>query len=105
MPWVVSAGFIRLIASPSVLSPPWDPAAAVRQVSLWLDYEHIVALNPGERHLEYLEQNLAIAGATGSLSTDAHIAALAMENGAELHTHNARDFQRFPGLLWRNPLR
>lgn len=104
LPWIVSSGFIRLVASPSVLSPPWLPAAAVAQVRRWFDHEHIVPLNPGDRHLEYLEQNLAISGATGSLATDAHIAALALENGAEVHTHNAKDFQRFPGLLWRNPL-
>ena len=104
MPWVVSTGFIRLIAGPTVLIPPWSPAAAVQQVREWLDLEHIITLNPGGRHLELLEQCLGVAGATGTLAPDAHIAALALEYGAEVHTHNARDFRRFPGLMWRNPL-
>lgn len=104
IPWVVSAAFIRLIGGTIALNRPMSPAEAVQQVRQWFGHEHIAPLNPGERHLEYLEQNLAIAGAAGSLATDAHIAALAMENGAVVHTHNARDFQRFDGLLWQNPL-
>ena len=104
LPWVVSSGFIRLIASPSVLDPPWPPATAVALVRQWFGHQHVVPLNPGDRHLDYLEQNLAITGATGSLATDAHIAALALENGAELHTHNVQDFQRLPGVVWGNPL-
>ena len=86
------------------MAAPWSPAAAVDQVRQWLTREHISPLNPGERHLEYLERNLAVAGATANLATDAHIAALVIENGAEVHTYNIRDFQRFPGLLCRNPL-
>ncbi len=104
MPWVVSIGFIRLITSPKVATPHLSPAAATAKVRQWLERDHIIPINPGDRHLEYLERNLAIDGATGNLTTDAHIAALALENGAEVHTHNVRDFQRFPGLLWRNPL-
>jgi uncharacterized protein len=38
------------------------------------------------------------------LTTDLHLAALAIENQAELHSNDA-DFSRFPGLHWRNPLR
>ena len=104
IPWAVSTGFIRLSANPGIVAAPWSPAAAVEQVRQWLTREHINPLNPGERHLEYLERNLAVAGATAGLAPDAHIAALAIENSAEVHTNNIRDFQRFPGLLWRNPL-
>lgn len=104
MPWVVSTGFIRLIANPMVVTPYLSPAAATAEVRQWFEPKHIIPINPGARHLEYLEQCLAIAGATGNLTPDAHIAALALENSAEVHTHNARDFRRFPGLSWRNPL-
>ena len=104
IPWSVSTGFIRLSANPRIVAAPWSPATAVDQVRQWLTREHINPLNPGECHLEYLERNLAVAGATANLATDAHIAALAIENGAEVHTYNTRDFQRFPGLLWQNPL-
>jgi len=42
-------------------------------------------------------------GAGGDLTTDAHLAALAIEHQCELHS-NDNDFARFPGLRWRNPL-
>ena len=34
---------------------------------------------------------------------DAHLAALAIEHQAELHS-NDTDFSRFSGLRWRNPI-
>lgn len=105
MPWQVSNGFVRQMATPSVVESPWTPAEATRAVVQWLGRDHIVALDPGPRYLEILEQFLTATGATRRLVPDATIAALALEHGAEVHTNNARDFQRFPGLLWRNPLR
>lgn len=104
IPWQVSDGFIRQMANPRILAEPWTPAEATRAVMAWLSHDHIVALSPGPGYLQTLERILADTVATTRLVPDATIAALAMENGAEVHTHNARDFQRFPGLLWRNPL-
>ena len=46
---------------------------------------------------------LAAASVAGNLVTDAHIAALAIEHQAEVHSNDS-DFARFPGLRWRNPL-
>ena len=105
MPWQVSDGFIRQISNPSVTNQPRTPAEAARVVAQWFSNDHIVALEPGPRYLEILEQILDAAGGTTRLVPDATIAALALESGAEVHTNNARDFQRFPGLRWRNPLR
>ena len=51
----------------------------------------------------YFQQNLAAARVGGNLVPDAHIAALAMENEAELQSNDS-DFGRFPGLRWTNPL-
>ena len=104
MPWQVSNGFVRQMANPRVVERPWTPAQATRVVTEWFGIDHIVALNPGPRYLEILEQTLDAAGATTRLVPDATIAALALESGAEVHTNNARDFQRIPGLMWRNPL-
>ena len=104
IPWQVSDGFIRQISNPSVTNRPQTPAEAAKVVAQWFSNDHVIALSPGPRYLEILEQILTATGATTRLVSDATIAALAMENGAEVHTNNARDFQRFPGLLWRNPL-
>jgi len=43
-------------------------------------------------------------GAAGNLTTDTHLAALAIEHDCLLCS-NDRDFARFPRLRWMNPLR
>ena len=104
IPWQVSNGFVRQMANRRVVERPWTPAQATRAVAGWFGSGLIVALDPGPRYLQILEEILARTEATTRLVADATIAALAIENDAEVHTNNARDFQRFPGLLWRNPL-
>ena len=46
---------------------------------------------------------LRAEGAGGNLTTDAHLAALAIEANATVHTADT-DFLRFAGLKWINPL-
>jgi predicted nucleic acid-binding protein len=46
---------------------------------------------------------LSPIGTGGNLTSDAHLAALALEHGAELYSYD-HDFLRFPGVKWRNPL-
>lgn len=46
---------------------------------------------------------LRALGTAGNLTTDAHLAALAIEHQVELQSTDA-DFGRFSGLSWRNPL-
>ena len=46
---------------------------------------------------------LTSAGVGADLVTDAHLASIAMEYQAELHSNDV-DFSRFPGLRWRNPI-
>ena len=60
-------------------------------------------LNPGTQHLAILRRLLVEAGVGGNLVSDAHIAALAIEHQAEVHSNDG-DFARFSGLRWRNPL-
>lgn len=103
LPWAVVNGFVRLMTNPKVVAPPMSAPAAVDFVKSWFQYAHIIPVNPGVRHLEYLRQNLDAAGVGANLVTDAHIAAVAMEYQAEVHSNDA-DFGRFPGLRWVNPL-
>jgi hypothetical protein len=42
------------------------------------------------------------AGTAGNLTTDAHLAALSVEYGAEICSYDA-DFSRFPGVQLTNP--
>ena len=103
LPWAVTCGFIRLMTHPAVLVTPLDPVRAVAHVQSWFDRSNVEALEPGPQHLEVLGRLLRDAGVAGSLTTDAHIAALAIEHQCEVHSNDA-DFARFPGLRWRNPL-
>ena len=105
LPWIVINGFVRLMANPRVVGSSISPAAASDIVGDWLRYPHVAPINPGHGHLTHFRRYLAVPGAGPNLVTDAHIAALATEHNAEVHTYNDSDFARFSGLRWRNPLK
>jgi hypothetical protein len=104
LPWAVGLGFVRLVTHPAVLTDPVRPLDALRAVRSWLDRPHVRVLEPGPRHLDILADLFAATGVGGNLTTDTHLAALAIEYQAEIHTNDG-DFERFPGLRHRNPLR
>ena len=103
IPWVVSTGFVRLMTHPKVLEHPLGPDEAVEFVGEWFRFPRVTPVNPGAEHLAHFRRSLNAAGVGANLVTDAHIAALAMEYQAEVHS-NDTDFSRFPGLRWSNPL-
>ena len=103
LPWIVVLGFVRIMSSSVVLTSPMHPAEAVQHVESWLERPQTQIVNPGPRHLEILGDLMQSSGASGRLTTDAHLAALAIETQSELHS-NDLDFGRFPGLRWTNPL-
>ena len=104
LPWAVTFGFLRLITHPAVFVKPLPPVDAMKIVRAWFDRGHVQALDPGPRHLEITASLLAATGVAGSLTTDTHLAALAIEHRCELHSNDA-DFARFPGLRWYNPIK
>jgi toxin-antitoxin system PIN domain toxin len=103
LPWVVILGFLRLATHHQIAANPMPIAAACATVSAWLARPQVAVVQPGERHSEILFGLLTATGASGNLTTDAHLAALAIEHGLELCTTD-RDFGRFPALRWSNPL-
>jgi len=103
IPWAVVLGFVRLMTHPAVLVPPLKTNVALSHVRAWLAVPNVELIEPGPRHLELLERALDQAGVGGNLVNDAHLAAVAQEYQAELHS-NDTDFGRFSGLRWRNPL-
>ena len=100
--WPTILAFLRITTHPR-LPAALSRAEAMQIASEWLDRPQSVLLGPGERHWEILQHLLAAGKATGSLVMDAHLAAIAIEHGAILHTTD-RDFTRFPKLRFRNPL-
>lgn len=103
LPWVVVLGFLRLSTNPRVFPTPLEPAQAVSVLDSWLARPCVETLGPGSGHWSLLRELVLLAGTAADLTTDAHLAALAMERGAELHSTDT-DFARFPRLRWVNLL-
>jgi toxin-antitoxin system PIN domain toxin len=101
--WTVLLGFVRLTTSPGVFQTPLDPDRALDYVDRWLAQPLSTVIEPTPRHAQVLRDLLGGVGTAGNLVTDAHLAALAIEHGAELCSAD-RDFGRFPGLRWMNPI-
>jgi hypothetical protein len=104
LPWVVLLGFIRLSTNPRILPRPLAAERAVGVVDSWLAQPPVITLGAGDEHWRILRDLLQESGTAGNLTTDAHLAALAIENGAELCSSDS-DFARFRQLRWVNPLR
>ena len=101
--WATLVAFLRLATSPRVFESPFRVDDALDLVDAWLAAPCSTVLHPGSRHAVLLRQLLEPLGTAGNLTTDAHLAALALEHDAELCSADT-DFSRFPGLRWTNPL-
>ena len=101
--WVAILGFIRISTHRQVLARPLPVGAACDRTRQWLARPYVSILHPSERHAEILFNLLEALGAGANLTTDAHLAALAIDHQAELHSTDA-DFQRFAGVCWVNPV-
>jgi toxin-antitoxin system PIN domain toxin len=102
--WVVILGFVRVTTHRAILNHPLSVKAGCDLARSWLAQPQVVAIDPGSRHAEIVFGLLESVGSGGNLTTDAHLAGLAVEHQAELHGTDA-DFSRFPGLRWVNPVR
>lgn len=101
--WVAVLGFIRLLTNPRIYQNPYSPEEILDIVASWLEQPHVKIIHPGDHHFALLADLIIKAGTAGNLTTDAHLAALAIERGLILQTTDA-DFARFPRLKWKNPL-
>ena len=103
LPWAAILGFVRIATDRTILGNPLDVDGTRARVRSWLARPQTVLIHPGERHADILFGLLDELGAAADLTASAHLAALAIEHQAELHSTDA-DMARFPGLRWRNPL-
>ena len=101
--WNVLLAFMRLTTRAGVFRTPLAVEAAFDVVQAWLSEPSVVILEPGREHLRVLRDLILRIGTGGNLMSDAHLAAIAIEHGAELCSTDG-DFARFPRLRWRNPL-
>ena len=103
IPDLVMSGFVRVSTHPAIFSPPAPIERALEFASAVRSQPASVIIGTADRHWAIFETLCLSAGAKGNLVADAHLAALAIESGAELITTD-RDFSRFAGLRWRHPL-
>lgn len=101
--WTVILGFLRLTTSARVFERPLRVEDAAAMVDDWLSHPNVELVVPGRRHWSIIRALLLESGTAGNLSSDAHLAALAVEHEADLHSTDS-DFQRFRGVRWSNPL-
>jgi toxin-antitoxin system PIN domain toxin len=102
--WSALLGFVRISTNPAAFAQPLSAADALDYVEAWLGRPVATVVHPTGQHAAVLRRLLEPLGTAGNLTTDAHLAALAIEHGAELLSRDA-DFSRFQGLRWRDPLR
>ena len=101
--WVTILGFIRIATHRGILRNPMSPTDACSRIEEWLALPQVHIPLPAEGHFARLRSQLEQLGTAGNLTTDAHLATLAMERGYTLCTTDT-DFVRFPGLKWADPL-
>jgi len=100
--WVALLAFIRIGTNLSILPNPMTADEATDQVETWLAAPAAVVVQPTPRHASLLRGLLRDTGTAGNLTTDAHLAALSLEHGADVVSYD-RDFARFPGVKHRLP--
>ena len=103
LPWVVLLAFTRLATHPQINENPMTVEQVRKIIESWLAVPTVQILVPDAsvfyRFFELLEQ----VGVGGNLTTDALIAAHALNSGGTIHSNDA-DFSRFHGLKWANPI-
>ena len=100
--WTTIIGFIRVATNPKASAKPKNAGVAVAHVRSWLAAPTTQIIMPGNGHAETLFGLIERVGTAGNLTSDAHLAALAIEYDAEIATTDA-DFTRFAGVRWFNP--
>src|SRR5262245_24022737 len=100
--WVVLLAFLRLTTRRTVFPNPLTLQQAMGVLETWLAQPAAILLQPTPRHLGLLHGLLAPLGTAGNLVNDAHLAALAIEHGAEVVSFDV-DFGRYAGLRWHVP--
>ncbi|MEJ7876984.1 MAG: type II toxin-antitoxin system VapC family toxin [Solirubrobacterales bacterium] len=100
--WLALLAFVRVGTNPAIFPRAMSAEDALDQLQSWLSAPAAVVIEPTTRHAEVLRGLLLESGTGGNLANDAHLAALAVEHGAEIASYD-RDFERFHGVKHRLP--
>lgn len=103
LPWMVLLGFLRISTRRDIFPNALTAEAACDRIRAWLTQPNVRIASEGEEHWRLLETLIEETGTAGNLTSDAHLAAIAIHYGAALVSCDS-DFSRFKGLRWENPL-
>lgn len=103
LPWGVLLAVLRLSTNPRLFPQPLTPELAVELIDGWLALPLVHIAEPGPGHWPILRRLVRQAGTAANLTSDAHLAALAIEHGYTLYSAD-NDFKRFEGLRHIDPL-
>ena len=103
LPWIVLLAFIRITTRQEIMRKPLSADDAFSYVEGWLQQPYVSTVSPGPNHWPILRNLISRTGTAGNLTSDAHIAALAIEYGYTIYSADY-DFNRFPGVSHLNPL-
>lgn len=103
IPWLVILAFIRITTRAGIMSQPLSCEEALAYVDSWLNQPHTTLVHPGDKHWQIYRNLLKSSGTAGNLTSDVHLAALAIEHGADLYSADY-DFRRFSEITHINPL-
>ena len=101
--WTVLLAFLRVTTRRTIMERPLDTSAAIAYVDSWLRQPNVQIVEPGHDHWLILRTLIGSAGTAGNLTSDAHLAALAIGGGWTLVSTD-HDFRRYAGLAVFNPL-
>lgn len=102
VPDVVWASFIRIATSRRIFEVPTPAGEAFGFLRAVRSHPNHVAVVPGEEHLALYEELCRRFDATGDLTADAYLAAIAQEQGCALASLD-RDYARFESVRWIRP--
>lgn len=102
VPWAVILGFVRISTNPRLFNFPLSIEEASAYITSWLDQPPVRIIVPGDGHWQLVEKLLKKAGTAGNLTSDAHLAALAIQWDCILYSTDTH-FARFEGLKWKQP--
>jgi hypothetical protein len=100
--WITLLAFLRLATRSGIFPRPLSVEDALGVIEHWLGHPNAQVIHPGDQHTQVLGRLLLAAGTAGNLTTDAHLAALALEHDATIVSFD-RDFARFAGVQWTLP--
>jgi len=103
LPWQTISAFLRIITNRQLRGDSLTMEEAAAIVDEWAALPVVRFLSAGERHWGHFKRMLVDGKVSGPMTSDAELAAVTMENAGVLYTTD-RDFARFPGLKWVNPL-